>query len=793
MSNTNYRKNKNLIASNINSLNLSGDGHVHGTLYSEDLYIDGTITSDIIVGTDHITTTLLNTDSITTLNEDRDNINMNGKKLSNVGIPIENDDVATKQYVDNNTSSIPNNLVENPLDVNLDANQKEITNISGLRGNNINPFEIRDVSLITGKSTNIIGNPRKIDIDSTTLEFGNALCIEGNEITPTDFSTYKSLGYTPVDSLIINGSLDMTRDDFNLSLGGDITLTNNGTIKTNRIDSATSSGSIVDFNNTTLENVNNVNAVSINKTETPSYFHFGQVNPGHYTIAEIPDITQAEGDITVHIRCLEPGKKQVVVFNCIALPEKTSITVLSHTHENSSLIPLLTVRSLVYGTSGGSNTGILCFNCGNINASNNNVEITIYQNQSDKGIGQPYGNGFIPVSAIIQPIITNTITEYSFEIDNQIGTTDNMFVKRKVKTTDMEADKLITTRIETDVISTNSSGNINFDNKPIDGITDIQTLTISTNVVQPSTGSIVSLNNNNLGDITQLKTDEITTISGGVNSEITVSNDINMGSNKIRTTNVATTDTEVVNKLFVSNNTYFETNGTDIYSKNSVNNIGLGVTNPSYKLDINGDTKVTGGTIVTRDSRQKSSTTDGVTYITNDTVNSEGLSNFRVFPSSRNDFVYKRVSAFNKTFTADNQTFDVTIPDCLFYPNDGLYSKGVGMVKICYSSIGFTSQGHTLSSIHYKELVVVVKHNSVGPAGSVVTQIHENVHNQTDGNTEYVTVSKRYKILDGSFAGEVNTNNLYVGADVAVGVRFTSQNITPLAYKSLLKGTIEAI
>ena len=758
MSNISFKKNQNLIASNISSMNLSGDGHIYGSLYVEDVRINDTLISNTVVGTDHITTPQM------IIDEDNGiNINMNGHKIINVGEPTDDNDVTTKKFVEDTISSNSSNSLSNPLNSDLDLNTNNILNINNIDG------------IQYGQTIK-----QRLGIDNTILEFNNKLCIEGNTVTPTDINRHIDGTSLPNDELIIEGSVKMNSKQYNLNVGGTVEVT--GDINASNVSSTNTVSTTI------------INSEIHNNTNSPTYINIGPIQAGQqYAIAEIIDPAIAEGDITVHIRCLEPGKKQEIVFNCIALPETATITIISHSHE-TRFLPL-SVDSISYGKSLGSNIHYLTFFCGNVISSNSLVEVIIYQNQTDRGTLPQYGMGFTPVMTPIPNLIIQTfLTTFKFTNMDQIGSTGNMLIKGDIET----VNTLRTSSIDS------SSNNINMNNCNITNINDISSNILKTNSIDTTSGNFISLNSNNvsqIGDIimnnsnivgaSDIHSVSLTHPNGGT---ILVNNPIDVGSNKITTSSVATTDNDVVNKLFLSNNTYFDKNGSNIYSKNVVNNIGLGVVNPNYKLDINGDTRVTGDTIVTRDSRQNSSTTDGVTYVTNDSINSEGLTNFRVFPSSRDEFVYKRVSAFNKTFTVDNQTFDVTIPDCLFYPNDSQYSKGVGMVKICYSSMGFTSQGATLlGGIHYKELIVIVRHKSVGIQGMVTTQIHENVHNQTGGNTEYVSVSTRYKILDGTYTGEINTNNLIVGADAAVGVRFTSQNLSSLAYKSILKGTIEAI
>ena len=238
MANNTYKKNLNLVTSSINSLNLSGDGHVYGQLYCEDMTVNDTLLTDNIVANDHLSTPVINTDEINTpvintdginsLNDDKITISkkldMSKYKVVNVGTPEDADDVATKKYVDDNTSTtpLPSNLVFNPLSSDLDAAQHSITDFNNLEGNTLGS-SITNITSITAVPNN--------DIQISPITTSNIT----SSIVQTDV---------------------------------------------------------------------------INKTEAPTYFYFGNITPGNYVLAEIPDMTKAEGDITVHIRCLEPGKNK---------------------------------------------------------------------------------------------------------------------------------------------------------------------------------------------------------------------------------------------------------------------------------------------------------------------------------------------------------------------------------------------------------------------------------------------------------------------------------------------------
>lgn len=291
MSNSNYRTNKNLVASQISELNLSGDGRIYGKTYTNSLQVIGNTTSDTMIVTDNITTpkltidenngegivmnnhtiedvSELKVDKITKNRETEINIDSDIKLGTN---EIKSVSKITTDMIDsgeiNNTGNISTDtLGTRALNTDIDADQHEITNMKKISGDNVNNFEIRNTSLIDGKShTNPTG--RKIQVTGgTTLEFGNSLCIENNEITPTDFTVFKNGLYSPSDFLLVNGSIDMTRNQFMLEVGGDIS-SHNGTIKTNRIDSMVS-GSSIDFNNTTIDNIHMIKTNSIEVTSS---------------------------------------------------------------------------------------------------------------------------------------------------------------------------------------------------------------------------------------------------------------------------------------------------------------------------------------------------------------------------------------------------------------------------------------------------------------------------------------------------------------------------------------------
>lgn len=303
MSNSNYKKNKNLVASRINELNLTGDGRIYGKTYTNDLQVIGNTTTDNMIVTDKITTPTIVTakleaynpnalqqsdyvidvsnhtlDKVEVLNVNELNATSLGSELdakdnniievNNIGTKTINATTSITTPSLTATTSITTPSLSATLGADLNANQQDITNIKELKGNDTDPFNLKNVTSISGPSATS-NLDRKIDIDSTTLEFGDSLCISGNEITPTDFSNYTGGTYAPGDFLFLNGSIDMTRKDFILDVGGDIS-TYNGTIKTNKIDSVTSTGSTIDFNNTTLDNVNSINVNSLNKGTSTS-------------------------------------------------------------------------------------------------------------------------------------------------------------------------------------------------------------------------------------------------------------------------------------------------------------------------------------------------------------------------------------------------------------------------------------------------------------------------------------------------------------------------------------------
>ena len=283
---------------------------------------------------------------------------------------------------------------------------------------------------------------------------------------------------------------------------------------------------------------------------------------------------------------------------------------------------------------------------------------------------------------------------------------------------------------------------------------------------------------------------------------------INTGQIQTNTTNI-TSNTNLINGLINDNlvssstntysidkiksdlngSTFFEsTNVNDITTKGSVQNVGIGVPTPSKRLEVQGDTEIVG------DMKGLTLTSDGVLSMTNSATNASGMTGFRTYPSSTTE-VYKRVSGFSHTFTNSNQIFSVEIPDCLFYPNSGFYTKGVGIVKICYSCFGFTDQGQTLSGgIQYREIVMMLRPQSVGLSESVVIDTHEvlKVSTGQQGYTplNYVVTNPRYTNLQ---SGISNSGTLIVGTDASFGVDFISQNISIASYKCTLRGTIEVV
>lgn len=112
--NTSYRS-RGLNSSKINELNLTGDGHVYGHLYCEDIRVNDTLTTENLVVNEHLKVPMIETDTIQTLNGTQikieNDLDMDGNKITGVSNPTELSDAATRDYVDTavNNITIPSN------------------------------------------------------------------------------------------------------------------------------------------------------------------------------------------------------------------------------------------------------------------------------------------------------------------------------------------------------------------------------------------------------------------------------------------------------------------------------------------------------------------------------------------------------------------------------------------------------------------------------------------------------------------------------------------------------------
>ena len=163
MSNSNYKNNKNLVASRINELNLNGDGRIYGKTYTKDLQVIGNTTTDDLIVTNKITTPTIVTAKLEAYNPNAVQpsdyvIDVSNHTLDKVEVLNVNELNATKLVssidTDENDISNVNSLKAKTIDavtsittpslsadsvttpslsatlgVNLNANQKNITNI----------------------------------------------------------------------------------------------------------------------------------------------------------------------------------------------------------------------------------------------------------------------------------------------------------------------------------------------------------------------------------------------------------------------------------------------------------------------------------------------------------------------------------------------------------------------------------------------------------------------------------------------------------------------------------------
>ena len=239
--------------------------------------------------------------------------------------------------------------------------------------------------------------------------------------------------------------------------------------------------------------------------------------------------------------------------------------------------------------------------------------------------------------------------------------------------------------VETNSISKNS-GTILFNN-PV----DLQAFSIKSSFA-PSANS----------DLTNKQYVDSAVSAGGLTNPLTV--DLDLGTNSIVNvaTGVATNDACTVGQLNAS--TQFESLTTNNISNKNSGNVGIGVTNPVKKLDVDGDIQSSNivsalkGEVDNLDVNQ-------VISVNNTMTNAQGLSRFMTRGISAPN-VFKRIATFSHVFT--NATlFTVRVPDFVFEPRQTNFLHGGAAFKVKLSAMGFEdgANAQVTGGIEYKEII----------------------------------------------------------------------------------------
>lgn len=107
--NKSYRS-RGLNSARINELNLTGDGHVYGHLYCEDIRVNDTLTTENLVANEHLKVPTIETDTIQALNgtqiKIKNEVDMGSNKIIKLSDPTDSNHAATRQYVDTAVANI---------------------------------------------------------------------------------------------------------------------------------------------------------------------------------------------------------------------------------------------------------------------------------------------------------------------------------------------------------------------------------------------------------------------------------------------------------------------------------------------------------------------------------------------------------------------------------------------------------------------------------------------------------------------------------------------------------------
>jgi len=103
-------RSRGLNSSRINELNLTGDGHIHGRLYSDDITVNDTILTEKLVVNEHLKVPTIETDTIQVLNGTQikieNDLDMDNNNIINLSNPTKSNHAATRQYVDTAVGNI---------------------------------------------------------------------------------------------------------------------------------------------------------------------------------------------------------------------------------------------------------------------------------------------------------------------------------------------------------------------------------------------------------------------------------------------------------------------------------------------------------------------------------------------------------------------------------------------------------------------------------------------------------------------------------------------------------------
>lgn len=476
-------------------------------------------------------------------------ININNAKISNVGIPTNANDAATKQYVDNNiqTSGIyPGvGLYRSGNTFNVSTDLSHVTNFgtiqTGTWGANVigviyggtGRSSFTSNKLVLGNGASNLSSADSLSIDpsgnfnigttanvfisstqpSTGLGTGGALTVLGG----ASFSRSVQFG----EDLIVGGSINISSD----MTVGNIVIRGSSTF--NAVNAANSQ-----FTNATIANVSTTNALTTNITTSNIRGTTSTFTNNSATISTISNLL-CTNSININTSTTTLSVSGVSIFTTSsAFSITTNNLVATSLTTNNILVgislttPSLRTTNATIGALNVSSANLASINTTNI--SNSNSIST--------------GNLIVSQSANIPNVQSTAITT-----TNLIA--NNITVGSNVITTNLLAsngtfNNLITSTLNTSTLTTGSliSTSISTNN--------ISTLNITTGSISASTASVSGLLNNSLLNVSNTASIGSIVINGGSVSSASLFS-TNFVTQNISTSNLIGSSATIANTLFV--------------------------------------------------------------------------------------------------------------------------------------------------------------------------------------------------------------------------------------------------